>query len=225
MGRKWKKSILIALCVAVVALLASCGMGGADGKIYLGVWVEYSQADGIYYMSCAALPSVFIYGMMWYGVPMSGHGTTYYLQTPGSFTYSYQVYYYSSGYYYSAIWSGLKTVGPANPGATGGFPFKNGADGADLHYDWVLGWNGSTITHDNVLPSQPAQSAAPQPVTAAVAIDVSKGLQQPPDPALFEIGPTRTVSAIVGDYTITLTEYPCWPKGTTPSLPKNVAAK
>jgi hypothetical protein len=227
MRSKWTRSIVVLLCVAVLALLSSCGKGGKDGTNYLGVWVEYSEADDIYYISCAALPSVFHYGLTWYGSPMSGYGTTYYSETPGSFSYSYQLhwYTYSSGNHYSTTWYGTKTIGPVNAGQPGGFPFKAGADGADIHYNWVLGWNGSTISHDSVVPAQLGQSvAAPQPVTE-VANDVSKGPPQPPDPALYEIGPTRTVSAIVGDYAITLTEYPYWPKGTTPALPKNLATK
>ena len=42
----------------------------------------------------------------------------------------------------------------------------------------------------------------------------------PPDPAVYDRGPEKTVAMDDGAYMITITEYPYWPKGQKPTFGK-----
>jgi hypothetical protein len=221
MGRKSMRSLFFAWFILVLMLLAGCGRDGIPGTSYLGVWMEYSQADEIYYMSCAALPNPYSYGWTWYGTPTT---STVYYQAEGTWDYQYQLRWYDTSYHYSAIWSGSMTISE-EPGTDGGFPFRDGKDGVDRYYDWLLAWDGSTIAYAQ---TQSAHSApSPRKGVQLSVMEASnkalEGVPQPPDPALYDIGPTRVITKSDGVHRITVTEYPCFPKGTTPALPKSSA--
>jgi hypothetical protein len=223
MGRKWIRGLFFAWFILALVLLAGCGKDGIPGNSYLGVWMEYSVADEIYYMSCSALPTSFTYGLTWYGTPQTD---TVYYKRVGTWDYRYQLRWYDTSYHYSVIWYGSLTISK-DPGEEGGFLCMDGEDGVDRYYDWVLGWNGSTISYDK---TQSAYLAAPalNGVQLSVMEAPNKSLEgtpQPPDPALYDIGPTRVVTKSDGVYHITITEYPCSLKGTTPALPKSSVLK
>jgi hypothetical protein len=224
MGRKWMRRLFFAWFILVLVLLAGCGRDGVPGSSYLGVWMEYSDADEIYYMSCSALPNPYSYGLTWDGTPTT---STVYYQAEGTWDYQYQLRWYDTYYTlyrYSAIWSGTMTISE-EPGTDGGFPLRDGKDGVDRYYDWLLGWYGSTISYDTTQSASfaaPAQSGV-QPFGMEAPAKSLEGTLQPPDPALYDIGPTRVITKSDGVHRITVTEYPYFPKGTTPALPKSSA--
>lgn len=207
MKRRWYLCVLLAAMLALV--LVGCGKDGLPGNAYLGVWVDYSEADAIYYMYTSVLPGTFHYGLEEYGVALTS--TTYYLETPGTFYYEYALdYVLGSTEYFSDYWYGYMTIA-VNAGAKGGL-FTDGANGKDRYYDWILGWYGSTLSYDRASSASKATGLAP------VAYSQQKPIEL--DSTLYTAGPVRTITKTDGPYTITLTERPYTLKGSLVSASK-----
>jgi hypothetical protein len=224
MGHKWIRGVHVALFVAVLVMLASCGKDGTPGTSSLGVWVNYDEADDIYAMSCSALPGYYHYGLVSGGYAITGN--TYYPEPEGSWGFAYQLHWYSyyTGNHYSNIYTGTISI-KVDPGTKGGFPFKDGVNGAVRKYNWLLGWSGSTIAYDRTGNADLAAPAQNELQLSAIEMRNRsiEGTPFPLDPAKYDIGPTRTVTTSDGEYIITISEYPLTLKGTTPELPKNQA--
>jgi hypothetical protein len=220
MKRKLFWGLIPAMCIAVLVLMTSCGRDGRPGNAYLGVWVEYTQADQINYMACSFLPNPYYYGRASNGVPYTP--PTYYGQYAGSYSFAYQVRYLDiySVWQYSGLHTGTLTIS-VEPGQAGGL-LTDGRDGADRYFDWVVGWYGSTINFDRAQSSNvvaPASGEMPVSVIQGTNPVLTASLQ-PPDPALYDIGPVREVSKSHGGYRFAIKEYTYSPKGSTVALPK-----
>jgi hypothetical protein len=225
MKRKLFWGLVPAMFIAVLVLMTGCGVDGQPGRAYIGLWVESLEADGIYGIALGNLPANPGYGYTYNGY--LSYPTVYYQHQPGTWRFAYQLGYYDalSILHVSQVWSGYLTIA-VEPGSPGRL-LQDGENGKDRFYDLALGWYGLQIFYDRAQYKDYAASTQYKALSSSLkAPDTwAVQMQQPPDPALYDVGPVHEITKSDGHYRITITEYGYTLKGTTAPLSKSDAQK
>jgi hypothetical protein len=127
-----KIMILLILVVSISMILGGCGKDGKDGKAFLSI--DWVFTPVTYWDNNTGIPDVFYQG-------------TFYEVNPGTYNFEYTAWDYS---YYSGTYTLV-----INKGTDGGFPFKDGKDGADIYYTLWLYSDGPEL--DQSKASQDAE--------------------------------------------------------------------